>query len=110
MKCKNVISVLLCWDLPDALMLGWSCLKTMKCKNVFNVVLWWDLTCPSTSLRGKFMCVCVCDINFVMVPCRYLRGKVLYFFPLLVGMGLEKVEWGGEGRGGESGGLVGLIS
>lgn len=54
--------------------------------------------------------MCVCDINFVMVPCRYLRGKVLYFFPLLVGMGLEKVEWGGEGRGGESGGLVGLIS
>ena len=33
----------------------------------------------------------------VMVPCRYLHGKVLYFFPLLVGMGLEKVEGGGEG-------------
>ena len=33
----------------------------------------------------------------VMVLCRYLYGKVLYFFPLLVGMGLEKVEGGGEG-------------
>ena len=51
--------------------------------------------------------VCVSVINFVMVPCRYLRGKVLYFFPLLVGMGLEKVEWGGEGRGGE--GRVGVL-
>ena len=51
------------------------------------------------------MCVCVSVINFVTVPCRYLHGKVLYFFPLLVGMGLEKVEGGGEG-----GGLVGLIS
>lgn len=46
--------------------------------------------------------MCVSVINFVMVPCRYLHGKVLYFFPLLVGMGLENVEGGG--------GLVGLTS